>query len=66
MKEKEMKFIGQKILQVLEILKKYHLPETKEERGKYIANFEKEIEKNPLIKKLRAEVKKIALKFQIP
>jgi len=66
MKEKEMKFIGQKILQVVEILKKYHLPETKEERGKYIAHFEKEIEKNPLIKKLRAEVKKLALKFPIP
>jgi len=66
MKEKEMKFIGQKILQVIEILKKYHLPETKEERGKYIAQFEKEIEKNPLIKKLRAEVKKLALKFPIP
>jgi glycine hydroxymethyltransferase len=66
MKEKEMKFIGQKILQVVEILKKYHLPETKEERGKYIANFEKEIEKNSLIKKLRAEVKKLALKFPIP
>ena len=66
MKEKEMKFIGQKILQVVEILKKYHLPKTKEERGKYIANFEKEIEKNPLIKKLRAEVKKLALKFPIP
>jgi len=66
MKEKEIKFIGQKILQVLEILKKYHLPEKKEERGKYIANFEKEIEKNPLIKKLRAEVKKLALKFPIP
>jgi len=66
MKEKEMKFIGQKILQVVEILKKYHLPETKKERGKYIANFEKEIEKNPLIKKLRAEVKKLALKFPIP
>jgi serine hydroxymethyltransferase (EC 2.1.2.1) len=66
MKEKEMKFIGKKILQVIEILKKYHLPEKKEERGKYIANFEKEIEKNPLIKKLRAEVKKLALKFSIP
>jgi len=66
MKEKEMRFIGQKILQVIEILKKYHLPETKEERGKYIAQFEKEIEKNPLIKKLRAEVKKLALKFPIP
>jgi len=38
----------------------------KEERGKYIAQFEKEIEKNPLIKKLRAEVKKLALKFPIP
>jgi len=66
MKEKEMKFIGQKILQVIEILKKYHLPEKKEERGKYIAQFEEEIEKNPLIKKLRVEVKKVALKFPIP
>ena len=66
MKEKEMRFIGQKILQVIEILRKYHLPETKEERGKYITQFEKEIEKNPLIKKLRAEVKKLALKFPIP
>jgi len=66
MKEKEMKFIGQKILQVIEILKKYHLPEKKEERGKYIANFEKEIEKNPLIKKLKAEVKQVAIKFKIP
>lgn len=66
MKEKEMKFIGKKILQVVEILKKYHLPEKKEERGKYITNFEKEIEKNPLIKKLKAEVKQVAIKFKIP
>jgi len=66
MKEKEMKFIGEKILQVIELLKKYHLPEKKEERGNYIADFEKEIKKSSLIKKLRTEVKKIALKFTIP
>ena len=66
MKEKEMKVIGQKILQVIEILKNYSLPEIKEERVNYIANFEKEIEKNSLIKKLRAEVKNLALKFPIP
>jgi len=66
MKEKEMKFIGEKILQVIEFLKKYHLPEKKEEREKYIAQFEKEIKKNTLIKKLRTEVKKLAIKFPIP
>jgi len=66
MKEKEMGFIGEKILQIIELLKKYHLPENKDERGKYITNFEKEFEKSPLIKKLRAEVKKLAKKFPIP
>jgi glycine hydroxymethyltransferase len=66
MKEKEMKFIGEKILQVIEILKKYRLPEKKEERESYIADFEKEISSNKELKKIKNEVKKVALKFPIP
>jgi len=66
MKEKEVKFIGRKILEVIETIKKYRLPEEKEKRKDYIDNFDKEIKKNPVIKKIRQEIKKFALKFPIP
>ena len=66
MKEKEMKFIGAKILEVIELLKKYRLPVKKEQRKEYIARFEKEMEKNQEIKRIRQEVKKLALRFPIP
>ena len=76
MKEKEMKFIGGTILKVIDIIKLYRLPEKKpasakassgkEERKEYIANFQKEVEKNKEIKKMREEVKKLALRFPIP
>jgi len=66
MKEKEMKFIGLKMLQVIEMLKKYRLPTRKEERKDYIARFEKEMAKNQEIKRIRKEVKKLALRFTIP
>lgn len=66
MKEKEMEFIGEKILQVINLIKKYRLPENKEERGKYIVNFQKEMMKNKEIKRIRLEVKKVAVKFPIP
>ncbi len=66
MKEKEMKFIAEKILEVIELLKRYRLPSKKEERKEYIARFEKEMSGNPEIKRIRAEVKKLALRFPIP
>jgi len=66
MKEKEMKFIGQTILKVLHLIKFYHLPSNKNTRGEYIKKFEKEMKGNKEIKKLRAEVKKLAVKFPIP
>lgn len=66
MKEKEMKFIGTKILKVIELLKRYRLPEKKEQRKDYIARFEKEMAKNKEVKRIREEVKKLALRFPIP
>jgi glycine hydroxymethyltransferase len=66
MKEKEMGFIGMTILKVIEIIKLYRLPENKEERKEYIANFQKEVEKNKEIIKMRDKVKKLALHFPIP
>lgn len=66
MKEKEMKFIGQTILEVLNMIKSYHLPSNKDTRREYIKKFEKEIKRNREIKKLRNEVKRVAVKFKIP
>lgn len=66
MKEKEMKFIGQTIIKVINLIKKYQLPKEKEKRGQYINNFEKETNRNLEIKKLRLEVIKMALRFPIP
>lgn len=66
MKEKEMKFIGTKILEVIELLRKYRLPDRKEDRKQYIVNFEREMKKSKEIKRIRQEVKKVALKFPIP
>ena len=66
MREKEMKFIGEKILEVIEFLKRYRLPIKKEERKEYVARFEKEMAKNLEIKRIRQEVKTLALRFPIP
>ncbi len=66
MKEKEMEFIGKKILEVINLLKKYRLPIDNQERGKYIASFEREISENKALKRMRTEVKKVALRFPIP
>ena len=66
MKEKEMKFIGAKILEVIELLINYRLPENKKKRAEYIAKFQKEMEKSAEIKRIKQEVKKLALLFKIP
>lgn len=66
MKEKEMVFIGEVMVQVLDMIKKYQLPATKEARKDYFAKFKREIGKNKEIQALRAKVKKMAVKFIIP
>lgn len=66
MKEKEMEFISKKILEVIDLLKKYCLPKDNQERVKYIANFEREISQNKILKRMRLEIKKVALRFPTP
>ena len=66
MKEKDMVFIGQIMVKVLDMIKKYQLPATKEERKDYFVTFKKEIGKNKEIQELRQKVKKMAVKFKIP
>ncbi|MCS6956412.1 MAG: serine hydroxymethyltransferase [Patescibacteria group bacterium] len=75
MKEKEMKFIGKKIVEVLSVIKDYFKKQEdnfsfwslpKEKRGEFIKKFEKEMSKNQTLKKIKNEVKKVAVKFKIP
>jgi len=66
MKEKEMKFIGGVILEVINLLKTYKLPVNKLDRKDYIAKFEREMRANNKIKEIHLRVKKLALRFPIP
>jgi len=66
MKEKDMQFIGGKILEVLEIIKAYKIPDQKEGRKEYVLKFQKEMEKNAELKKIKLEIKKFTARFPIP
>ncbi|QQS43974.1 serine hydroxymethyltransferase [Candidatus Roizmanbacteria bacterium] len=66
MKEKDMQFIGNIMLQVLEITKKYRLPDTKEKRLPYLKTFREEINAHSKLKKLKKEVEQMAVGFDIP
>ncbi|MCX6807102.1 MAG: serine hydroxymethyltransferase, partial [Candidatus Berkelbacteria bacterium] len=65
MREKEMEKIGNWIKKVIDEIKDRRLPE-KEQRKEYIAKFQKDIDKNQKIKKIRAEIRKMCLRFPVP
>lgn len=66
MKEKEMKYIGETIIQVLNLIKPYRLPKDKESRPSYIKQFVSDMSKKPLIKQLKKEVVSFASRYPIP
>lgn len=65
MKEEEMKLVAGWIIKVTDLIKNYQLPQTKEERKEYLANFRKEMKENELVKKIRQEVLELCKKFPI-
>ena len=66
MKEKEMQFIGKTILEIIELIKSYRLPEKKEERRGYIKEFEKQMKKSTELILLRKKVENMAIVFPVP
>lgn len=66
MKDKEITFIGETMLKVLEIIKKYQLPTDKAERKDYLAQFRQEMDASTELKKLKQEVEEMSLRFDIP
>lgn len=65
MEEEEMKLIGKWISQVIDEIKKYFLPEDKEERKELLKKFREEIKTNENIKKIREEVRELCKKFPL-
>lgn len=66
MREDEMKFIADWIARVVNEIKAYQLPETKEERNEYLKKFREDTAKNELIKKIKKEVLELGKNFPIP
>lgn len=66
MKEKEMKFIGKAILDVINILKEFKIPTDKEEKKEFVSKLIKELSEREEIKLLRKKIKQMALKFPLP
>lgn len=66
MKEKEMKFIGEMILKVVDEVKSYRLPKEKLEKGPYIKKFLVDLQKNKKLKILRGQIRRMAVKYRIP
>jgi len=66
MKEGEMALIGDWIAQVVNIIKNYQLPETKDERIIYLKNFREEMGENEIIKNIKKEILEFGKKFPIP
>ncbi|MBI3051461.1 serine hydroxymethyltransferase [Candidatus Woesearchaeota archaeon] len=65
MKEREMKQIAELMAAVIDETRQYQLPEKKEERTAYIANFKKEIQANPRIMGTRQRVKELCSGFEL-
>lgn len=66
MKEDEMKKIAEWIVWTIEEVRSYRLPENKDERQAYIANFRKEINQNKQLKNIRKEIKALCANFLVP
>lgn len=65
MNEKDMKRVAGWIVRVINVVKLYKLPETKEERKDYLIRFRKEMRNNKELKKIKVEIKKFATSFPI-
>jgi len=66
MKEKEMKLIADWIVQIINYIKIYKLPENKEEKKDYLKKFKEEMIDSNLIKKIKQEVLEFGKNFLIP
>jgi len=66
MKEKEMVKIAKWMNEVIEEVKHYQLPATKEERSLFMKKFRAEVVKNKKLLQIATQVKALTAKFPTP
>ena len=66
MKEEEMKLIADWIVQIVEMIKDYQLPEGKEKRNRYLKGFRKDIAESEVLQTVKQQVADLCKKFPIP
>jgi len=66
MKEEEMKQAGKLIARLVHEFAKTELPEEKEQRLAVLKEFKKTLKDHKLVKEVKKEVKKLAIKFPVP
>ncbi len=65
MKEHEMEEIGKLIAEVIGEIKRYKMPENKDERQRYLADFRREIKENRNLQEVRKKVLELCGKFPL-
>jgi len=65
MGKKEMQMVGKYMIEAINQIKSYRLPE-KEKRKEYIKIFSRDIKKNQKIKEIHVQVKKLCKRFLVP
>ena len=65
MKEREMKKIAEFILEVVDVVRDYKLPEEKEKRNEYMKNFRLKIKKSKKLNAICQKVKVFTCKFPL-
>ena len=66
MKEKEMKVVSTWILDIVDDVKSYKLPEKKEVRNNFIRAYREKIANDKFLLKIAGEVKKLCERFPVP
>ena len=66
MKEGEMKRVAGWITRVIEEVKAYQLPESKDERKQYVSSFENDMARNLVVLKVRGEIEELCEQFPLP
>ncbi len=66
MKEKEMTLVGGWISQIVNLVKPYRLPESKEERAAYLKSFREDMKKSNVVHQVKQQVSDFCRQFPIP
>jgi glycine hydroxymethyltransferase len=66
LKETDMRQIARWIIEIIDYIKPYKLPEEKEKRGDFIKGFKQKMKDDVFLKQMSKKVRKLAMTFPVP